>query len=201
MNKWGYLRMSKICVILYFTLVLPYVLSAQNNDLVFEHLTIEDGLSNNFIRDIAQDSSGFMWFATEDGLNKYDGYKFTVYRHNPDDPASLSENKVEVLQVAENGIIWVGTNGGGLNAFNPLTEKFIHYNMDPDNPHLVGKEYIYDLYLDKNDRLWFSVQPIPPYRCRPHHNHCQSPEIRAAEPRQPVFPPGRIRSENFRLLR
>jgi hypothetical protein len=119
-------------------------------DLKFEHLTVEDGLSNNFIRSIVQDSSGFMWFATEDGLNKYDGYTFTVYRHDPDVPASLSENNVGVVQVDKAGILWIGTIAGGLNAFNPQTEEFIHFNMDPDNPHGVSKEFIYDMHQDKS---------------------------------------------------
>jgi hypothetical protein len=66
----------------------------QSQDITFGHLTVEDGLSNNFIRSITQDSMGFMWFATEDGLNKYDGFTFTVYQHDPDNPGtfSLSQN-------------------------------------------------------------------------------------------------------------
>ena len=64
----------------------------QSQDIKFEHLTVDDGLSNNYIRSIAQDNMGFMWFATEDGLNKYDGYTFTVYRYDPDNASSLRMN-------------------------------------------------------------------------------------------------------------
>ena len=76
-------------------ILIPVLLNAQYQNLKFEHLTVEDGFSNNFIRSFAQDSSGFMWFATEDGLNKYDGYTFTVYRHDPANQASLSDNNVK----------------------------------------------------------------------------------------------------------
>ena len=140
-----------------FLICFPLLLFAQSDNIRFEHLTVDDGLSNNFVRSIVQDSMGFMWFATEDGLNKYDGYTFTVYRNDPNDSTSLSENKVEVLQVDKNGIIWVGTDGGGLNAFNPQTEEFTRYNMDPDDLHGISKDGIYDLYIDKNYRLWISV--------------------------------------------
>jgi len=161
--------MHRSIMALLFILVFCTSLLAQAN-LKFGHLTVKEGLSNNFIRDIAQDSIGFMWFATEDGLNKYDGYRFTVYRHDPNDSTSLSENKVETLSVDKNGILWVGTNGGGLNAFNPETEEFIHFNMDPDNPNDVSKENIYDMYLDKNSRIWFSIQGKGLYRLDPGTN-------------------------------
>ena len=119
---------------------------------------MEDGLSNNFIRDIVQDSSGFMWFATEDGLNKYDGYTFTVYRNDPANPASLSQNTIENLEVDKNGKVWVGTDGGGLNVFDPETEEFTRYNMDSANPDRVSKEFIYSMHVDKSGRIWFCVQ-------------------------------------------
>jgi len=147
-----------------FLFLFPLTLYPQNQNIRFEHLTVDNGLSNNFINSIVQDSLGFIWFATEDGLNKFDGYTFTVYRHDPNDSTSLSENKIKVLQVGKNGIIWVGTDGGGLNAFNPQTKEFTRYNMDPDDLHGINKKYIYDMYIDKNDRLWISVMGWGLYR-------------------------------------
>ena len=149
--------MAKVCKIIFLLLFSSALLTAQNNDIRFEHLNVDDGLSNNFINSIVQDSIGFMWFATEDGLNKYDGYDFTVYRHDPNDSTSLSENNIKVLQVDKNGILWIGTNGGGLNAFNPQTEEFTRYNMDPDYPNAPSKKQIYDMYLDKKGYLWINV--------------------------------------------
>ena len=174
--------MAKFCKIVFLLLFSSVSLTAQNTDIRFEHLTVDDGLSNNFIRSIVQDSMGFMWFATEDGLNKYDGYTFTVYRNDPNDSTSLGENIVEVLQVDKNGIIWVGTNGGGLNAFNPQTEKFTPYNMYPDDMHDISKDYIYDLYIDKNDHLWISAWGKGLYCLDPGTNHITHYEHNPGDP-------------------
>lgn len=79
-------------------LISPAPSPAQANEpLRFEYLTVEDGLSNSAVMFIMQDSQGFMWFGTQDGLNKYDGYTVTVYRHTPDNPNSLSNQGCSVL--------------------------------------------------------------------------------------------------------
>ena len=68
-----------------------------------------------------------MWFGAQDGLNKYDGYTFTYYRHIPGDPSSLSHNDVRVMIEDDQGTLWIGTDGGGLNAFDRDTEQFVQY--------------------------------------------------------------------------
>jgi hypothetical protein len=83
--------------------------------LKFSRLTSENGLSNVQIRGIAQDNHGFMWFATSGGLNRYDGAGFRIYRHDPDDPSSLSRNLIRALAADQSGLLWIGTWGGGLN--------------------------------------------------------------------------------------
>ena len=69
----------------------------QGNVTRFEHLGIKDGLSQSAVRGILQDSQGFMWFCTQDGLNRYDGYRFTVYRNDPTDPTSISDSRVTCI--------------------------------------------------------------------------------------------------------
>jgi len=81
--------------------------------LRFDRLTTENGLSNNLVFDIDQDDYGFMWFATADGLNRYDGDDFKIHRHNPDDPNSLSQNYLWALTVAKDGTLWIGTDDAG----------------------------------------------------------------------------------------
>ena len=78
----------------------------------FERLTIEQGLSQNTVLCILQDYKGLMWFGTGEGLNKYDGYGFTVYKHNPLDSTSLSANYIETLYEDRSGTLWVGTSAG-----------------------------------------------------------------------------------------
>jgi len=87
-------RTVKVYIII---LTFPLVLYPQDQNIKFEHLSVEDGLSNNIVLPITQDSRDFMWFGTEDGLNKYDGYKFTVYRHNAEDSLSMSGNYIMSL--------------------------------------------------------------------------------------------------------
>jgi ligand-binding sensor domain-containing protein len=102
--------------------------------LRFARLTAKDGLSTDQTFHSAQYRYGFMWFATIDGLNRYDGAKFKIYRHDPDDPSSLSNNVVRAMIVDQNGIPWLGTFGGGLNQYDPKKDAFIRYQHDSDDP-------------------------------------------------------------------
>jgi signal transduction histidine kinase/ligand-binding sensor domain-containing protein len=99
-------------------------------NLRFERISVEHGLSHSTVNCILQDSRGFMWLGTDDGLNRYDGYSFTVYRHDPDDPRSLSHNRVWSLFEDTSGVLWVGTYGGGLNRFDRDTGQFTRYDAD-----------------------------------------------------------------------
>src|SRR3712207_5949939 len=92
---------------------------AYAQELKFSHISDEQGLSEGVVNCIARDSKGFMWFGTQDGLNRYDGYKITYYRHNPADSNTISNNFIWSIYEDRQGLIWIGTNGGGLNSFNP----------------------------------------------------------------------------------
>ena len=96
----------------------------------FEHLTSEDGLSQNAGLAIFQDSRGYLWIGTQDGLNRYDGYSFKIYKHDPDNLNSISYNSILSIAEDKNGSLWIGTWGGGLNRFDPATETFIRYNFN-----------------------------------------------------------------------
>jgi len=104
--------------------------SLAGQDLKFERISVEQGLSHSTVNCILQDSKGFMWFGTDDGLNKYDGYSFTVYKHDLDDPHSLSHNRVQSVFEDQSGVLWAGTYGGGLNRFVRDTGQFIHYDAE-----------------------------------------------------------------------
>lgn len=132
-------------------------LDAQNVGIDFEEISIEHGLSQSIVECIVQDRRGFMWFGTEDGLNKYDGYEFTIMRHDPDDPASLSHNHLQALCEDREGLIWVGTFNGGLNSYNPFTGRFHAYRFRRDDPLSISHDCINTLYVDAGGVLWIGT--------------------------------------------
>ncbi len=125
--------------------------------LRFERLTIEQGLSQNSAAAILQDRQGFMWFGTLDGLNKYDGYEFTIYKPNPDDPTSISDKFITALYEDKEGFLWIGTDGRGLNRMDPTTREFFHYYSDPADPHTLSSDTITAIYEDKAGALWIGT--------------------------------------------
>ena len=100
----------------------------------FEQLRTQDGLSQNFVNCILQDSTGFLWVGTQAGLNRYDGYGFKVYSHDPADPASLAHDWIIALAEDPVGDLWIGTEGGGLARWRQSTGTFTGYRPDLDDP-------------------------------------------------------------------
>ena len=132
-----------------------------DQNLHFSHLTTEDGLSEGRVWDIMQDSSGFMWFATFEGLNRYDGYSFTVYkqeRNNPNSPGGVA-----FLPIHEDrhGMIWAGShNGGGLSRFNPITEQWTRFQHNPDDPQSLSSNNVFSILEDSNGVLWIGTAGV-----------------------------------------
>ncbi|HET90789.1 MAG TPA: hypothetical protein ENN99_08645, partial [Chloroflexi bacterium] len=120
----------------------------------FTHLSIEDGLSHGMVLRIVQDDLGFMWFGTGNGLNRYDGHTFKIYKYDPDDPHSLQSNSIWALYADRSGTLWVGTEGGGLNQFDRDTDRFIHYLNDPHDPHSLSHNGVTVIYEDRDGLLW-----------------------------------------------
>ncbi|MEH6308963.1 two-component regulator propeller domain-containing protein [Olivibacter sp. CPCC 100613] len=115
----------------------------------FKHYQVENGLSNNAVICSMQDSKGFMWFGTRDGLNRFDGYTFKVFNHNPQDSLSLGNNFVHSLFEDRIGNIWVGTDLG-IYIYDPLTEKFNHFIHHQDAA-------IAHIQADKKGNIWYTA--------------------------------------------
>src|SRR5712672_903571 len=90
-------------------LLLGYKLPAQTASLYFERLTIQNGLSNNKVNCILQDKRGFIWLGTDDGLCRYDGYNFVIFRHQPGNPTTISGNIISDIVEDAEGVLWIAT--------------------------------------------------------------------------------------------
>ncbi|MCF8234627.1 MAG: hypothetical protein K9G67_06785 [Bacteroidales bacterium] len=126
----------------------------QHNNINFESLTNRDGLSQGTIFAILQDSRGFMWFGTKDGLNKYDGNRFVVYNYVFKNENSLSNNQVFCLAEDEDENLWIGTNGGGLNKLDLETEKITRIEKQNDSLFNIPGEIITSLLFVPPHTLW-----------------------------------------------
>ena len=131
---------------------IPKILPGQH--LRFEHFSLENGLSQSTIFCMVQDNLGFMWYGTEDGLNKFDGYTFTVYKNAPDDPNSLSGNWILSIFEDRSGRLWIGTRGGGLEQYDRERDQFIHYRNDPGDPASLSDNEITAIYQDERGVIW-----------------------------------------------
>ncbi|MBK9098789.1 MAG: response regulator [bacterium] len=132
--------------------------------LRFNRLTVEDGLSNNDVNTLIQDKTGFIWFGTEDGLNRFDGYNFIIFRHNPADPNSLSSNVVWSLLEDKTGNIWVGTADGILNQYDSMNEKFTRWDFAGENKKYCS---ITALFEDQKGYLWIGTRSRGVFKFNP----------------------------------
>ena len=124
-----------------------YSLLAYNQSYYFRHYQVENGLSNNAVLCSIHDKQGFLWFGTKDGLNRFDGYSFKVFRNNKKDSESIGSNFIQALYEDKYGIIWVGTDQG-LYSYNPVNENFILLKF-------TSQTSVRDMRMDKDGNLWF----------------------------------------------
>src|SRR3954468_10517906 len=123
----------------------------------FRTFSTAEGLSQATTYTIAQDQKGFLWVGTQDGLNRFDGSGFRAYRHERGDPQSLTDNNVPALAAAADGGVWVGTQAGGLDFYDPATDHFTHYRADPSNPLALASNHVTALLRDRRNRLWVAT--------------------------------------------
>jgi diguanylate cyclase (GGDEF)-like protein len=145
--------------IIYFSIAIALMNNMPTHafdNVKFGKLSTKHGLSQSNVLCILQDSKGYMWFGTQNGLNVYNGYTFKVYTKNESKPDSLSNNVVHSLYEDTAGNLWVGTEGGGLNLFNRDTETFKHFSPEK-NPGIVSHPIIKTVYEDQNHVLWIGT--------------------------------------------
>ena len=129
-----------------------------NCALRFDRISIEQGLSQSSVRAIFQDSRGFLWFGTEDGLNRFDGYVFKTYKPDPDESTSLGDRWITSIIEDRAGYLWIGTRQGGLNRYDPQTEQFRQFRHDEEINTSLSDDHVNTLFLDKNGNIWAGTQ-------------------------------------------
>jgi len=131
--------------------------------LKFSHYSLEEGLSQSTAFCILQDKRGFVWVGTQDGLNRFDGYTFTVFRSSPQ-AGSISDSHIQALYEDKNGMLWIGTKNGGLSVFDYTTEKFTNFGVGQSpigtrsetTPNTLGTD-IRAIAEDASGALWLAT--------------------------------------------
>jgi signal transduction histidine kinase/ligand-binding sensor domain-containing protein/DNA-binding response OmpR family regulator len=155
----GYGRLYQMAILSYIIILLLFTagLFSHQLDLQFEHIATEDGLSSNSVWSIVEDKQGFMWFGTSKGLNRYDGYTFKVFTHDPNDSNSISDDYIMSLFADKSGYLWIGTSNG-LNRYDPQTERFSRYLRDEEDSLSISNNCINTIFKDSKGNLWFGSE-------------------------------------------
>jgi signal transduction histidine kinase/ligand-binding sensor domain-containing protein/DNA-binding response OmpR family regulator len=154
MMNLGFPRIGIVLVVSFSMLLLPDRAGCQNPNYYFKQLTTQDGLSSNDVRAVFEDSNGFMWFATSDGLNRWDGYKFIVFKNYNNELNSLPGNFLLCLAEDSSKNIWIGTNHGGVVKYNTLEEKFYTYSMIVGDESSIPGLVVRSIYVDIHNDVW-----------------------------------------------
>lgn len=158
---------------IFFSLLFPFSYAQQQGDKAFpnkkiklQNISIDDGLSQGYVSRVLQDETGYLWIATADGLNRYDGYDFVVYRNGPDSQ-SIASNHIKKISIDREGRLWITFAEGGLDLFDKDSGKFIHVipvesrpiTTDPDGFSFLGP-YRSGVAIVRN-RRFYCVDALP----------------------------------------
>tara|TARA_R110002167_G_scaffold179835_2_gene379735 strand:+ start:29452 stop:34200 length:4749 start_codon:yes stop_codon:yes gene_type:complete len=126
------------------------IIESNSNLLKFSQLSTLDGLSNSNVFGITQDHQGFIWFATEDGLNRFDGNNFVIYRHDANDKYSITDNVIRKIFIDSENTLWVGTENG-LSRYNLVLDNFDNFFNKPSDHSSLKDNIIWDIYQNKSN--------------------------------------------------
>jgi signal transduction histidine kinase/ligand-binding sensor domain-containing protein/DNA-binding response OmpR family regulator len=169
-----------ICILSCCFFLLIHTGWGQSQHINFTSLSSKDGLLSNSVNAILKDHYGLMWFATDDGLNKFDGTNFTQYRHLPGTPTSLRANEVLALHEDVAGNLWIGTSGGGISRYDRQKDQFVHYPTDDKMPALPPNAVVRGIASDKTGKVWVA-QYENLFMIDPPNNHISLIDLSAGD--------------------
>lgn len=149
-------KFKKLLIII-LTVCISHSAFASGSNMIFESISIEKGLSSRTVYCITQDASGYLWFGTDDGLNRYDGYSFKVFKQDPNESSSISNSFINCCLRTRDNTLWFGTNKG-LNSYNPVNETFSTPQPENDLHKELATQRIRVIYEDKSGHLWIGTQ-------------------------------------------
>ena len=132
-------------------------LKSQFQDMKFEYLTVENGLSNNIINCIYKDHKGYIWIGTSMGLNRYDGTNIKIFENKVDDSTSLPHNFVYSILEDNDKNLWICTQNGGVCVFNKESETFTSYKYNIKDKNSLSSNYTLSLFKDNRGNIWVST--------------------------------------------
>ncbi len=130
----------------------------ESHPMRFNHLTLDQGLSQSNVLAILQDSEGMMWLGTENGLNRFDGYEFSYYKRERGNPSALSNDFIFDIAEDKAGQLWLATNGGGLSRLDRKTGQVVSYHHNPESENSVSSNIIRRLAIDSTGVIWIGTR-------------------------------------------
>ena len=138
------------------SVISPHIAAQSIKHIALQHIDMQDGTTDNMITSMLKSKDGYLWFGTQSGLNRYDGYEVIVYKPIPGVTESLAASGVRSLAQDENGYIWIATNNG-LNKYNPITERFVTFRHDPQDPYSLASNALLKVFIDSKNQLWVAT--------------------------------------------
>ena len=132
--------------------------TGKSHPMRFGHLTLDDGLSQSNVLSVLQDADGWMWFATENGLNSYDGYQFQHYKRERGNAAALNNDFIFDMVEDKNGSLWLATNGGGLANLDRKSGAVRTYRHDSADDNSISGNVVQELYIDADGIIWIGTR-------------------------------------------
>ncbi|MGB5256747.1 MAG: two-component regulator propeller domain-containing protein [Woeseiaceae bacterium] len=128
------------------------------NSMRFDRINVADGLVQGSVLDIEQDHTGFLWFATEAGLDRYDGFSFKHYRHERGNPNALASDFIRDLDIAGDGSLWIATDGGGVSRWDPATDSITTYRSQESDDTSLGTDRIVTILAGADGFIWIGTR-------------------------------------------
>lgn len=138
------------------SLISPSIAAQSIKHIALQRIDMQNGTADNMINTMLKSKNGYLWFGTQTGLNRYDGYEVIVYMPVPDLEESLAGSTVYSLAQDKNGYIWIATNNG-LNKYDPITDRFVTFRHDPQDPFSLASNNLFKVFIDSKNQLWVAT--------------------------------------------